>query len=79
MAKPTTFPEQTMTWAAMPGDYGALPAYRNEEVSISKWELSAQEIVAILESGAIWLAVYGGIQPPVYVSPEYPFETTEVT
>ena len=78
MAQPTTFPEQTMTWADMPGDHGPLPAYLDEEVSISKWELSAEEIVAILESGAIWLHCYG-TQPRVYVGAVHPFETTEVT
>ena len=77
MARPTTFPEQTMTWGESPGDNGPLPAYRDEEVSISKWELSAEEIVEILKTGVIWLAVYG-VQPPVYVGAEYPFETSEV-
>ena len=78
MAQPTAFPEQTIIWADSPGDYGPLPAYRDEEVSISKWELSAEEIAAILETGVVWLHCYG-VQPPVYVSGEYPFETAKVT
>ena len=78
MAEPTTFPEQTMTFAKQPGDDGPLPAYRDAEVSISKWELSAEEIVTILETGVVWLHCYG-VQPTVYVSGDYPFETAKVT
>ena len=74
MAQPTRFPEANAVWEG-PGDVGDLPAYRDEDegLSISCWELSAAELVEVLNTGKVWLHVWGH-HPAVSVMGETPFE-----
>lgn len=73
MARPTAFPEATITWGG-PGDIADLPAWRDDAtgLNISCWELSAEEIAEILATGVVWLEVWGH-HPPVCVSGTSPF------
>ena len=72
MAQPTRFPEANAVWEG-PGDVGDLPAFREDALSISCWELSAEELREVLDTGKVWLHVWGQ-HPPVYVTAEQPFE-----
>lgn len=55
-----------------------LPVVRGDmdgtPVLISEWELSAEEIAQVLQTGRIWLQVRGTAQPPVCLSTISPFE-----
>lgn len=44
---------------------------------ISKWKLSKEDIEEINRTSELWLKVVGSVQPPVELSTEYPFVTTE--
>lgn len=48
-------------------------------VLVSEWELSAEEIVQVLQTGRIWLQVCGSAQPPVWLGTSRPYsvETSE--
>ena len=72
MAEPVTFEHVNTRWIGQ-GDIGPLPVCDTGGVKISKWELSAEEIVQVLETGVIWLHVWADVHPAVSVSAEYPF------
>ena len=74
MAEPVRFPEANTQWIGR-GDVGPLPAFRDEAqgLSISCWELSAAELREVLDTGKVWLHVWGQ-HPAVYVTAEQPFE-----
>ena len=78
MATPTPFEEANFTWKGWPADgerdeVSDLPAYRNQDLTISCWRMSWRERLRILFTGRSWLHVYGP-QPPIYVGSDYPFE-----
>ena len=67
MAEPIEFPEVNCKWTG-PGDIGDLPVFRDENgCNISCWELTAEEQVEVLNTGKVWLHVWG-THPPVAVS-----------
>ena len=72
MARPIKFPEVNVNWWGQ-GDVGDLPAYRDEEGSISCWHLGWRERIRLLLTGRVWLHVYGKQHPPVNVGAEDPF------
>jgi len=53
--KPVEFPEQNRVWAKDQPEYLPLPAYSDEEQTISCWRLSWWERVRIFFSGTLWL------------------------
>ena len=73
MAEPTQFPQANMEWQGQ-GDVGPLPVFRDPETgeNISRWELTDEERIAVLETGTVWLRVWGQ-HPAVYVEGTYPF------
>lgn len=52
-----------------------LPAFQTEDKSliISCWKFTDDEILLTLLERKIWLRVHLPFQPPVHLSPEYPF------
>lgn len=77
--KAITFPEQNSTFGAE-GCFD-LPVCKVSTPQgvehISCWQLSEEDLEIVKETGVIWLGVLN-CQPPVFVSAEYPFVTTEV-
>lgn len=76
MAKPIKFDEANATFVA--DGCGDLPAYEHgeegDEQVITCWKLSGEELMEILQTGKVWLRVWGNAQPPVQVTGLYPFE-----
>jgi hypothetical protein len=73
MARPRDFRESNVTLAppdgVPPADCALLPVLAIDGTLVSCWELSPEEIVEIVETGVVWLAVWGrSSQPPVMVS-----------
>ena len=57
---------------------GDLPVYRDDDgQNVSCWELSAEDIKTILDTGKIWLYVWADSHPPVSVVIEDPFAPVE--
>lgn len=79
MADPVTFPQANGVRTAPPSMKNCkdLPIHYNEAhgAVISKWKLSGDELMKVLETGCIWISVYGGVsQPPFKVEGFDPFE-----
>ncbi len=53
--KPTTFPEQTIVWAANQPPYLPLPAYTDDRQTITRWRLTWRERIRIALLGVLWL------------------------
>ena len=50
---------------------GEMPVFRNGVTSTSCWELAPEELVEIIRTGRVYVAVmFGKTQPPVYVGSE---------
>ena len=77
MAKPVEFPEVNVRWFGE-GDVGGLPAYRDEQCSISCWKLGWRERIWLLLIGRVWLHVWTKQHPAVYVSGDYPFSNSSM-
>lgn len=76
MAEPVQFAQVNAEWQG-PGDIGPLPTHQTDEgENISCWELSAEEQIAVLETGKVWLRVWGH-HPAVYVEGTDPFAGAE--
>ena len=75
MAEPTEFPQSNMEWHGE-GDVGPLSVCHDETngENISRWYLTMEERLEILETGVVWLHVWGP-HPGVYVSGHNPFES----
>lgn len=78
--KPENFPEKNKTYgkpASMTDEEcGSLDVFENEQIKISCWKFeSSEELLLTILSRKIWLRVFLNIQPPVHLSPEYPFLT----
>ena len=74
---PTDFPEKTTTLAAPAGMPDCLPlhVHRKDGVLISCWQGDEKDRQRFLQTGKLFLHVYGGMtQPPVYVGTESPFQ-----
>ena len=72
----TDFKQSNMTWKGDGESVGDLPAYRDRDLSISCWEMSAAEKKEFDETGRVWLHVYGR-HPPVSMTAISPFEEQE--
>lgn len=72
MANPIDFGQANFSWFG-PGDIAPLPVHRDDEgTNISCWELSAQEYIEVLQTGKIWLTVWGD-HPAVNITGQDPF------
>lgn len=72
MAEPVEFAEVNTTWYGE-GDVAPLPVFRGENgENISCWELTAEEQIEVLQTGKVWLRVWG-YHPAVYVEGTDPF------
>ena len=70
MADPVGFEGANFVFKApenMP-DCGDLEVFRDGEVIVSCWRLTDEEFQEILETGVVWLSVWGQGTPPVAVS-----------
>lgn len=71
MGKPAEFPEQNVVFTAPPGvspeECGDLPALRGNGRIVSAWQLSAEEIARVVETGIVWHCVWGDVPYPVFV------------
>ena len=67
----------------VPGDAGSeCPAYqyhddKGESIFITKWQLTEEEIREIVQTGVVWLHVWGKGHPVVNVGGESPFMSEE--
>ena len=73
MAEPVTFDHMNSRMMG-DSDVGTLPTYidRTSGFTISCWELSAEEQVEVLQTGKVWLTVWGR-HTPVNISGTTPF------
>jgi hypothetical protein len=53
-----------------------LPVYKYDAGVISCWKMSLLERIKALFTGRVWLDVYGGGQPPVWLGINTPFIKT---
>jgi hypothetical protein len=53
--KPSSFPQSNVVFAKDQPEYLPLPAYRNDRETISRWQLTWRERLAVLLGGVIWL------------------------
>ena len=53
--KPVTFPQQSVIWAEDQPPYLPLPAFTNDQETISCWALSWSERFRVLFTGRMWL------------------------
>lgn len=69
------FPEQTMVWAKNQPPYRPLPAYVNDEETISCWKLTWRERLRVLFTGQLWLRQmnFGAPLQPQAPTVETPF------
>lgn len=77
MAKPVNFEKANKIWLGdVEKDIADLPVNQEGDESISCWELSADELAVVQETGRVWLYVLGR-QPPVFISGKYPFKEAD--
>ena len=76
---PTEFPEQTMVWAKDQDPYLPLPAYTDEQQTVTCWKLTLWERLRVLLSGRLWLRVlnFGAPLQPQKPQTRSPFEEDE--
>lgn len=76
--KPVEFSEQNKVYTKPEGwtdeECEPLPVFQGEGQIISCWELSDEDIEKLKTTKRIWLHVWSINQPPVLVSPDYPFQ-----
>lgn len=76
MGSAVNFPGSNRTLTAPGGHEGHvsdLHVFANEQVCVSCWQLSAEELSEVVRSGGkLWLSVFfgGGTQSPTYVGSE---------
>lgn len=73
--KPIEFPEVNKTWAKDQPPYLPLPAYTDEQQTITCWQLTWRERFTLLLRGKFWLLQmnFGGALQPQRPSVETPF------
>jgi len=76
MMKPIEFPEQTIVWAKDQPPYLPLPAYTDEQETISCWRLTWRERLTVLLRGRLWLCQmnFGSALQPQAPTVESPFQ-----
>jgi hypothetical protein len=72
---PIEFPEQTIVWAKNQPPYLPLPAFTDEQQTISCWSLTWRERLNVLWRGRLWLRQmnFGSALQPQAPSVESPF------
>jgi hypothetical protein len=75
MMKPIEFAEMNVQIAEHQDEYLTLPAYQDDTVTVSCWELSLRERLKVLVLGKIWFQQmhFGGMLQPQLPQVEYPF------
>jgi hypothetical protein len=77
---PVQFPEKNKTYTKPPGmtdeECTPLDVYENETQKISCWEATPIEALHFIFFRRVWLHVFLNIQPPVLITPEFPFTKT---
>ena len=71
MARPIDFPEANLRLLPPEGHEDsviAMSAFRDAGVVVSCWQLSAEDLRRIAETGEIWLSVQGHTAPPVFIT-----------
>lgn len=73
--EPIEFPQQTSVWAKNQPEYRPLPAYSDEQQTISCWRLTWRERATMLLTGRLWLRQlnFGSALQPQLPSVESPF------
>jgi len=76
--KPISFPEQTQVLkkpsSMTDEECTPLPVYNDGKNSISCWRGGFRDRLRFLFTGKMWLwVISGSSQPPVLVTPDYPF------
>lgn len=51
----------------------SMEVWENETMKVSCWEATPEEVLHFIFFRKVWLRVFLNIQPPVYLSPEFPF------
>lgn len=76
--EPIEFPEQNFVWKASDPKHIPLPSYVNDRETISRWQLTFRERVAVLLTGRLWLRQcnYGARLQPQLVQVGTPFVTS---
>ncbi len=79
---PTTFPEHNFVYTKPKGmtdeQCGDLPVHKGKDtygnnVIVSCWKLSKEDIEEINQTGTLWILVAGQSMPPIIPSTENPF------
>ena len=77
MAKGIDFDEANFTWGGGSPDVDDLCAHVFRQdgipVTISKWQLTKEELFEVINTGCVWLRVWGSKHPPVFVGGHHPF------
>lgn len=71
MAEPAPFPEANLLLIAPAGqedEVGQLPVLRTDGRVVSCWRPSIEELRRIIDTGEIWLSIWGDTHPPVLVT-----------
>jgi hypothetical protein len=73
--KPVEFPQVNKTWAKNQPPYLPLPAYTDEQYTITCWQLTWRERLRIMFTGKFWLSQmnFGAALQPQRPSVETPF------
>lgn len=81
--RPIDFPEKNMELmkpkSMTEEQCGSLPVYRGIDrdgvpVFISCFKLDSEELLKIMETGKVWLRIYGEAHPPVSLDVNNPWE-----
>lgn len=68
---PIKFEDMNCTFKA--SGCGDLPALKTNTYIVSCWEMTDKEKEEFAKTGKIYLAVYGGVQPPVSLYVDRPY------
>jgi tRNA-splicing ligase RtcB len=79
-AQPIRFEEANTLWRGDGKDVGDLPAFVDAQQTITKWELTEEEVAYIRDHGHVWVSQLNGGRPlqPQCVSTRYPFHVADV-
>lgn len=48
---------------------GDLHVYKDDDQTVSCWQLTAEEMLEVIRTGRVFVFVLGDLHPPIYVSP----------
>ena len=76
--QPVDFPESNSIRTAPKhmANCSDLHIHRRGDMCVSKWKLSGDELMHVLETGHVWLIVHGK-QPPVSIEVRSPYDLEE--